>query len=216
MFKHAGSQVHTSSSDILRCTRNTLQRTLSMKIMSLLPSRIQFTLSGRSLCKTDFVPPLLNQRTAWSIWSWKPPHWSDRGKVKSPKNVKPCWECRLISKLINNYYRPQRSCGQGNIFHLFVILFTRGGGIPEGTEADPPPGSRHALTPRSRPPWSRHPPWEQTPPHPGKQTPAYGRPVGILLECILVTKSLCWLQILNLWISSDNIPFMESNASCTI
>ena len=83
--------------------------------------------------------------------------------------------------------------------HLFVILFTGGGGggIPEGTEADPPglyppseqtpPQTRHtprANTPRTRPPGSRplrdQTPLDQTPPEqtpappPRKQTPAYG------------------------------------------
>ena len=50
----------------------------------------------------------------------------------------------------SNFYRPQRSCGQGNIFAPVCHSVHRGGGgIPQGTEAEPP--------------WSRHPP-EQTPP----------------------------------------------------
>ena len=70
--------------------------------------------------------------------------------------------------------------------------------------ADIPP-SRHSLRnrhpPEQIPPGSRHPP-EQTPP--GKQTPPPGsrlqhtvneRPVRILLECILVFKSLYWLVV---------------------
>ena len=63
-------------------------------------------------------------------------------------------------KYISNY-RPQWSCGQGNIFAPVCHSIHGGGGIPEGTEADPP---------GSRPPWSR-PPWEQTPPPPQDQTP---------------------------------------------
>ena len=92
------------------------------------------------------------------------------------------------------------------VLHLFVILFTGGGGVvsqhaqtpleqtpPRGDtpreqthphwsrhppRADPP--SRHP--PRSRPPGSRHRPGADTPP------PVNERPVHILLECILVLK----------------------------
>ena len=59
------------------------------------------------------------------------------------------------------YYRPQRSCGQGNIFTPVCHSFcSRGGGLPQcmlGYHHHPPPGSR--------------PPPEQTPP---KQTPPLG------------------------------------------
>ena len=51
--------------------------------------------------------------------------------------------------------------------HLFVILFTRGGGIPEGTEADPP---------RSRPPQEQTPPGADTP---QEQTPPREADTGI-------------------------------------
>ena len=69
----------------------------------------------------------------------------------------------------SNYYQPQWSCDQGNVF-TGVCLSTGGGGcLPQCMlgcqipldQADPP-GS-------GRPPWTR-----QTLPPPGKQTPAYG------------------------------------------
>ena len=83
------------------------------------------------------------------------------------------------------FYRPQRSCGQGNIFTPVCHSFCSWG---EGVclsacwDTTPPPQSR---SPQSRPPWSR-PPFEadippgQTPPgadtppkqtHPGADTP---------------------------------------------
>ena len=63
--------------------------------------------------------------------------------------------------------------------HLFVIhsVHRAGGGIPQGTEAEPPQ-TRH-TTPH---PQSRHPP------RPGRlRHTVYERPVRILLECILVS-----------------------------
>ena len=95
----------------------------------------------------------------------------------------------IISPYIRSfYYRPQRSCGQGNVF-TGVCLSTGGGGgegvclsacwdtrLPSPRDqADPPPG------PGISPPGpGRHPPGtRQTPPRPGrhppgKQTAAYG------------------------------------------
>ena len=98
--------------------------------------------------------------------------------------------------------------------HLFVNFFTRGGGgIPQGTEADPPPRTRHTTpldqahhthtrtrhTPPDQaqhpprpgtPPRTRHTPprTRHTPPPPGSRLrhTVYERPVRILLECILV------------------------------
>ena len=67
------------------------------------------------------------------------------------------------------YYRPQRSCGQGNVFtgvcdsvHGREVSASVHVGIPD------PPGSRHA--PRADPP-----PGADTPPPPKKQAPAYGQ-----------------------------------------
>ena len=81
------------------------------------------------------------------------------------------------------YYRPQRSCGQGNIFTP-VILFTAGGvclsacwDTPLG--ADTPQEQtlpREQTPPGSRTPWSRHPPQEQTPP--GSRHPPGADPPG--------------------------------------
>ena len=74
-----------------------------------------------------------------------------------------------------NFYRPQRSCGQGNTFTLVCHSVHKGGcrstcwdTNPPGTR--PPPRTR---PPRDQtPPQSRHPPRDQTPPR--KLTPAYG------------------------------------------
>ena len=90
-----------------------------------------------------------------------------------------------------NFYRPQRSCGQGNIFAP-VCHSVHGGGVclsacwdttPPWEQTSPwsrhppgadPPGSRHppgADTPwEQTPPWSRHPPGADTP-YPPEQTP---------------------------------------------
>ena len=88
------------------------------------------------------------------------------------------------------YYRPQRSCGQGNIFTPVCHSVHRGGGggIPQGTEADPPDQAHPPPRTRHHPPdQTHHPPGPGTPPRtrhnttppqtrhpPGKQTPAYG------------------------------------------
>ena len=63
------------------------------------------------------------------------------------------------------YYRPQRSCGQGNIFTPVRHSVHRGGGLPQ-----------------------RPPPAKETPPETGTPTrhTVNERPVRISLECILV------------------------------
>ena len=72
-------------------------------------------------------------------------------------------------------YRPQRSCGQCNIFTPICHSFcSQGGGLPQCMLGYPPPRSRHP--PRADPPWTR-PPRADTPRSrhpPPKQTPAYG------------------------------------------
>ena len=74
--------------------------------------------------------------------------------------------------LIWNYYRPQRSCGQGNIFT--PVYHSIHGEVSASVHAGmPPPG-------RAYPPWSRHPP-EQTPPRadpPGPDPPKADTPLG--------------------------------------
>ena len=89
-------------------------------------------------------------------------------------------------------YRPQRSCGQGNIFTPVCQFFQKGGGwwYPTRHWGRPPPRTRHTTpldqahhthprtrhnTPQTRhtPPDQAHPPGPGTPPTPGKQTPAY-------------------------------------------
>ena len=71
--------------------------------------------------------------------------------------------------LRTHFYRPQRSCGQGNIFTPVCHSVHRGG-LPQCMLGWHPPWSR---PPRADTPQSRHPP-EQTPPqsrHPLEQTP---------------------------------------------
>ena len=93
------------------------------------------------------------------------------------------------------YYRPRRSCGQGNIFTPVCHSVHRGGSA--SVHAGIPP---RADAPRSRHPREQTPPREQTHPlgadPPGSRHPpesrlqhtVYERPVRILLECILVTE----------------------------
>ena len=79
-----------------------------------------------------------------------------------------CWK-HLASKHLN-YYRPQRSCGQRNVF-TGVCLSTGGEGVclsacwdtrPPQDQADTPPDQADPPGP-GRPHWTR-----QTPPGPGR------------------------------------------------
>ena len=87
---------------------------------------------------------------------------------------------KLSLQLFIRYYRPQRSCGQGNIFAPVCHSVHRGASA-----------SVHAgiPLPQSTPPWEHTPPspradtpQEQTPPqsrHPREQTPQSRHPPGI-------------------------------------
>ena len=102
------------------------------------------------------------------------------------------------------YYRPQRSCGQGNIFTPVCHSFCSQGGregvclsacwdttTPPGSDTTPP---RSDTTPpdQADTPQTRQPPWtRQTPPGSRLQHTVYERPVRILLECILVWQDFC-------------------------
>ena len=115
--------------------------------------------------------------------------------------------------IVHTDYRPQRSCGQGNVFTRVCHSVHRGWGcLPQcmlGYHTplqQTPPGSSHpplgAETPQSRQPppgadtlpragtpKSRHPPGLSThTPPPGSRLrhTVNDRPVRILLECILV------------------------------
>ena len=85
---------------------------------------------------------------------------------------------RKILRLFSLYYRPQQSCGQGNIFPP-VCHSVHGGGVSASVHAGiPHPPSRHPLgagTPLEQtPPQNRHPSWELAPPWsstPWEQTP---------------------------------------------
>ena len=100
------------------------------------------------------------------------------------------------------HYRPQRSSGQGYVFTRVCDSVHRGGlrRTPPGTRQTPtPPGTRQdppgRETPRDQagPPRQGEPPGtRQTPPPPGRslQHTVNERPVGILLECILVIFTL--------------------------
>ena len=78
--------------------------------------------------------------------------------------------------ICNSDYRPQRSCGQGNIFTPVCHSVHRGGVSASVHAGIPHPPSRHPL--EQTPPQSRHPPRVDTPPsrhphqsrHPPEQT----------------------------------------------
>ena len=79
----------------------------------------------------------------------------------------------------NNNYRPQRSCGQGNVFTgVYHSFCSQGGGFSgePPRQGEPPPG-------RENPPFPRQ---GEPPPGSRLQHTVYERPVRILLECILV------------------------------
>ena len=88
-------------------------------------------------------------------------------------------------------YRPQRSCGQGNIFTPVCHSVHRG--VSASVQAGIPPPSKHP--PRAdNPPGVDTPPPEQTPPGSRLRHTVNERPVRILLECILVCYFI-WLRL---------------------
>ena len=81
-----------------------------------------------------------------------------------------------VTAKVRPSYRPQRSCGQGNIFTPVCHSVHR------GRENPPSPGGRTPLA--GRPPLAgRTPPRKETP---SPRHTVNERPVRILLECILV------------------------------
>ena len=103
--------------------------------------------------------------------------------------------------MINHFYQPQRSCGQGNIFTPVCHSVHRGGGLPQCMLGCHPSGRRHhpplcqGDPPAKETPRKEAPPAKETPPPEGgiprKETPREGdlpaiRSIRILLECILV------------------------------
>ena len=127
----------------------------------------------------------------------------------------------------DHFYRPQRSCGQGNIFTPVCHSVHRGGGVvvvshkalrqtppdqahcPHLDQAHHPPGpgtppsrTRH-TTPLDQA--HHHPPTRHSPPRWSRlRHTVYERPVLILLECILVKKKFKrWLNLIVLSLVSN-------------
>ena len=89
-----------------------------------------------------------------------------------------------------NFYRPQRSCGQGNVFTGVCDSVNRG--VSASVHAGIPPPPQEGGTPLGR----RHPRKDAPHPPPMKENPTprntvNERPVRILLECILVFFDVC-------------------------
>ena len=115
----------------------------------------------------------------------------------------------LASRDFFRNYRPQRSCGQGDIFKLSVNHSVHRGGSASVHAGITRPGTSHTTprtshtSPRTRhpktshtpetshSPQTRHPPGPGTPPSPGSwlQHTVYERAVRILLECILFSST---------------------------
>ena len=97
-------------------------------------------------------------------------------------------KCSCVSNLhqITFNYRPQRSCGQGNVF-TGVCLSTGGEGVclsacwdamPPWVQGDPP-GTRETPWDQGDPPRTRETPQDQgDPPGPGRPPPDQGDPPG--------------------------------------
>ena len=128
--------------------------------------------------------------------------------------------CALLTRT-QNYYRPQRSCGQGNIFKpVCHSFYSRGGeGIclsacwdttprkqtPPGADTPPPgadtPQEQTPWTPRSRhpPPKSRYPPGADThppgadPPGSRPPPPREQTPLGSRLQHMVYEQPVCIL-----------------------
>ena len=81
------------------------------------------------------------------------------------------WLPELPYWLKVTFYRPQRSCGQGNIFTPVCHSVHRGGGSASMHAGIPTPWDQTPPSPQSRCPPSRHPPGADTPPGPDPPRP---------------------------------------------
>ena len=65
--------------------------------------------------------------------------------------------CRVVTT-DKHFYRPQRSCGQGNIFTPVCHSVRRGGVLPQCMLGYHTPPGQGRTPPDQTPPWIRHPP----------------------------------------------------------
>ena len=96
-------------------------------------------------------------------------------------------------------YRPQRSCGQGNIFTPVCHSFCSRGGVCLSAcwDTHHPPQTRDPPTPPgAETPLGQTPPRTETPPGSRLQHTVYEQPVRILLECILVWYAFYYLDFI--------------------
>ena len=113
-----------------------------------------------------------------NVFSHRPPlyHLFDKAELRALHT--PCYPPGSAVTL--TFYRPQRSCGQGNIFTPVCHSVHRGGltqcmlGCHQPPTKETPPGRRHPPLPRRTPPPRRDPPGRRHPP--AKETPCQGDP----------------------------------------
>ena len=124
------------------------------------------------------------------IWQWPLKHaWFASWRYAAYYNS------FLFGKCIQYYfYRPQRSCGQGNVFT--GVCLSTGGRVSASVHVGmpDPPGPGRPPPDQADTPWTRQTPQTRQTPGPSRHPPpgsrlqhtVYERPVLILLECILV------------------------------
>ena len=140
------------------------------------------------------------------------------------------WKPNTIYLIQYHIYRPQRSCGQGNIFTPVCHSFCSQGwgsasvhaGIPTPLGADPP-GPGRPPREQTHPPGPGRPPWEQThhppPPRPGRppkrqKHPPRPLPTPREADSSIRSTSGRYLSYWNAFLSNDF--FMQMPTSCFI
>ena len=120
---------------------------------------------GEICANSDVGPPLIFVKIRWAVIGYISRHQS-AGLAPIRRSLD---------------YRPQRSCGQGNIFTGVCLSTGGGGGLPQCMlGCHTPPDGEPPLG------WRTPPGWRTPAPRNRLQHTVYERPVRILLECILV------------------------------
>ena len=120
--------------------------------------------AGLALDNSPKFPEIVWRRKQRVTFRWfcisRNTSWTRLSQTRLIRKLNLMLSCAVNSKML--YYRPERSCGQGNVFTAVCDSVHRGG-LRQG---EPPPGRRTPLEGEPPLPWKENPHGKENPPTP--------------------------------------------------